>query len=91
MGVEGVNHVLRIFIPRRGKCWLNQKPIISLRETLSNLRVSAAPSSVESVKIRGFRVTIPPFMLHGAIGTITSPHSCDIKSLKYSSTQVLKF
>ena len=38
-----------------------------------NLCVSASPSSVESVKIRGFRVTILPFILQTAIGTIIRP------------------
>ena len=31
--------------------------------------------SVESVKICVIRVTIPHFILHRAIGTITTPHS----------------
>jgi hypothetical protein len=36
--------------------------------------------SVESVKICVIRVTIPHFILHRAIGTITTPHSYAKKS-----------
>ena len=53
--------------------WASRSIKKTIRGNPFNLRVSASPSSVESVKIRGFRVTIPPFILQTAIGTITPP------------------